>query len=179
MKRFALKYLLVGAGCLIVVFVGLIGFSYFFPPTYEADTRLPGTNSIVEVQLQPMHLYLAEYRRAIVLHSPNAADVRMEMFPDTGGYLRTQLYRLKDGRFVIEGFFDAFVVDPEKQSISHADAKIVNTAQYLGAFDDTGDGRWRFIPASESPKQWLQITKPANRLRAASESTFLPPLLRA
>ena len=129
MKRLVFKYLFFGAGCLIMLLVGLIGVSYFFPPTYGADTRLPGTNWIVEVQLQPMHLYLAEYRRVLVVHSPDGADVRRDMFPDTGGYMRTQLYRLNDGRFFILGFFDAFVVVSGKNSISPPSAKLIESGQ--------------------------------------------------
>jgi hypothetical protein len=106
-----------------------------------------------------MHPYLAEYRRAVVLRKPGESDVRKDMFPDTGGYSRTQLYRLSDGRFVIRGFFDAFLIDPQEHSISAADAKLVETAKYLGAFDGLHDGAWRFIPGPEDRKERLDITK--------------------
>jgi len=178
MRHVVLKYLRFAAGCLVIAIAALIGVSYFFPPTYVADTPLPGTKSIVEVQLQPMHLYLAQYRRALVLRSPGVPDVRRHMFPDTGGHLRTQLYRLDDGRFVVEGTFDAFLVDPVKHSISQAGAKLIDSARYLGAFDDAGNGRWRFIPAPESPKQWLRIAKPSNQLRAGLGTTFIPHCCR-
>jgi len=173
--RLIRKYLLFGIGGLFIVVAGLVGVSYFFPPTYEADARLPGTNCIVAVQLQPMHFYLPEYSRALVLRSPGAAAVRRDMFPDTGGYMRTQLYRLHDGRFIVEGSFDAFAVDPAAHRISKIDAKLVDTAQYLGAFDDTGDGHWRFIPAFESPEQPLQNGKRIRRLIAGLGTTLFPP----
>ncbi|MPZ75130.1 MAG: hypothetical protein GEU77_01245 [Deltaproteobacteria bacterium] len=159
MARRVIKYLVIGLGTIFTLIVGLVAFSYFFPPTYEADARLPGSNSSIAVQLQPMHPYLAEYRRAVVLRKPGASDLRKDMFPDTGGYSRTQLYRLSNGRFVIQGFFDAFVIDPQAHSISAADAKLVETAKYLGAFDDSRDGHWRFIPESEDQMQRLGITK--------------------
>src|SRR5882762_3312151 len=145
MFRRVLKYLLIGVGGIFAVLVGLFAFAYFFPPTYEAATELPGTNSKVIVRLRPMHLYLAEYRRALVLRKSGVPDQQFDMFPDTGGYSRTQLYQLDDGRFVMRGFFDSVVIDANAHTISTPSAALPENNRYLGAFDDTGDGRWRFI----------------------------------
>lgn len=81
----------------------------------------------------------------MVLRKVGASDQRQEMFPDTGGYSRTRLYRLKDGRFLIVGPFDSFVVDATAHQITAGAKSAAVDAAFLGVFDDTGDGRWRFI----------------------------------
>ena len=149
MLRRILKYVAVGVGALFAILVGLVAFSYFFPPTYEASIPLEGTTSTVAVQLQPMHLYLAEYHRVLVLRRPGAPEMRQKMFPDTGGYSRTRLYRLKEGQFFIEGAFDSFVIDTAGHSIAEAPRSVAGNATFLGVFDDTGDGIWRFIAESQ------------------------------
>ena len=151
-----LKYLFIAAGAIVSLIVALVAVQYFFPPTYEATADLPGTTSHIIVQLEPMHPYLAEYRRALVLRKAGAPDQRLEMFPDTGGYSRTQLYRLPDGRFVVRGFFDTVSIDPAKHGLFAESETARDMGTYLGAFDDTGNGQWRFIDAARSPEQPLK-----------------------
>ena len=150
-----LKYLFITAGAVVGLILTLAAVSYFFPPTYEATAQLPGSTSHIIVQLEPMHPYLAEYRRALVLRKAGAPDQRIEMFPDTGGYARTQLYRLPDGRFLVRGFFDAVRIDPNKHSLIAEPETAPVLGTYLGAFDDKGDRQWRFIDAAQSPEQPL------------------------
>jgi hypothetical protein len=152
--RRILRFGLIGVGSLIVLFVGLVVFSLVFPPTYEAVASLPGTTSTVIVELEPSHPYLAEYRRALVLRSPSAKDLRVDMFPDTGGYSRTQLYALPGERFLVRGFFDIFEVDPLNRKITPLQDGDT-TGVYLGAFvsDDAG---WRFASPEQAPEQELR-----------------------
>lgn len=155
MVRRFFRYLFIS----IVVVFGVIGaltaYSYYFPPRYEASAKLADSASEIIVQIEPMHPYLAEYRRSLVLRKKGAPDERIEMFPDTGGYLRTQLYRLPDGTFLVSGFFDAFKIDPVKHSIVLYNETVTHVGTYLGAFDDSAKHEWRFIDASQSPEQEL------------------------
>ena len=150
-----LKYLAITIGILLAAIAGLIGFTYAFPPTYEASIELSGTKSRITIELEPMHLYLAEYQRTLVLRSPGKTDIRVKIFPDTGGYSRAQLYRLADGRFLLHGYFDAYVIDPQKHAISE-DGKNIPNGSYLGAFDDRGR-EWGFNEAVLSPEQPLKV----------------------
>ena len=139
--------------CSLTLLIAVI--SYCFPPKYEATAKFPDSASQIIIQLEPMHPYLAEYRRTLVLRKNGALDQHVEMFPDSGGYSRTQLYRLPGGLFLLRGFFDSFKIDLANSSFV-ADSEtgaIVGT--YLGAFDDTDDGKWLFIDASHSPEQPL------------------------
>ena len=149
------KYTTITVGVVVGLFVALVAFNYLFPPTYEAAASLPGTTSKVVVQLEPMHLYLAEYRRLLILRKNGAPDQRIEMFADTGGYSRTQLYRLPNGRFLVRGFFDAVIIDPEKHTLITETNNMLGHGTYLGAFDDTAGGQWQFFAAAQSPEQSL------------------------
>lgn len=102
-----------------------------------------------------MHLYLSEYRRSLVLSKADVPDQRLEMFADTGGYSRTQLYRLPDGRFLVRGFFDAVIIDPEKHALTTETQNIRRQSTYLGAFDHTDSGQWQFTAADQSPERQL------------------------
>jgi hypothetical protein len=149
------KHLVIGILAVVGVLGSLEAYSYFFPPRYEGSLKLADSSSELIVQIEPMHPYLAEYRRSLVLRKKGFPDQRIEMFPDTGGYLRTQLYRLPDGTLLVSGFFDAFRLDPVKHSIVPYNETVTPAGVYLGAFDDTAMHEWRYIDASESPEQKL------------------------
>ena len=78
------------------------------------------------------------------------------MFADTGGYARTQLYRLTDGRYLVRGFFDAVLIDSEKRILSREGESSKNQGSYLGAFDEAYQDQWQFITADKSAEQVLE-----------------------
>ncbi len=139
----------------IVAVVALVAFDFLFPPAIEASTNLPGTPFKLVARLEPSHLFLSEYRRSLVLRKDGVSDQRIEMEMDTGGYSRTHLYRLPDGRFVILGFFDSAYVDPATQTLGTGACGTRDQLKYLGAFDFTADREWKFIPADQSPEKSL------------------------
>jgi hypothetical protein len=75
------------------------------------------------------------------------------MFPDTGGYNRTNAYDLGRSRTLLLSAFDAYVLDYDRgeiQTVERNGAKADGT--YVGAFDTDDGGHWRFIAASERPE---------------------------
>jgi hypothetical protein len=149
-----LKYFSLTVCTLMGLLLLLAVSSYYFPPRYEAVAKLPNSPSKIVLQLEPMHPWLAEYKRFAVIRRLGEPDERIEMFPDTGGYSRTQLYSLPDGIFLLNGFFDSVKIYPAKRKlISGPEGEISGT--YLGAFDRTHDGNWQFIEAVKSPEQSL------------------------
>ena len=134
---------------------GLTACEYYFPRPCEASAKLGDSGPEITVEIVPMHPYLAEYRRSLVLHRKGLPDQRIEMFPDTGGYSRTQLYRCPDGTLLVAGFFDAFNIDPVKHNIVRHNENAAHAGVYLGAFDRTKTHDWRFIDASRSPEREL------------------------
>ena len=158
MWRRLLKYALVGTAAifgLAVLAVGSVVVSYYFPPTYEASTALPESNSVVAVQLEPMHPWLAEYRRTLVLRTSGAPEQKVNMFADSGGYSRTQIYRVADKVFLVRGYFDAYLIDLATQTIAPVQGPNHSSPRYLGAFVDYGH-KWEFLDAQRSPEQPLK-----------------------
>jgi hypothetical protein len=121
---------------------------------YRAGYSVPATNVEVAIELKPTHPFLAEYERTLILASRTKRQ-EQKMFPDTGGYLRTNLYSLEGGRFLVKGFFDEWLVQTQPLQINESSQSMPPGGTFIGAFDDTGDGRWRFIPAAERIEQPL------------------------
>ena len=133
----------------------LIVWSIVFPPTYEAETELPGTPLRLVVQIKPMHSYLAEYHRYAELREHGERVGSVELFGDSGGYSRTQLYALPDGDFLVLGYFDAVRVVTSPPAIVEAAPSRPQHAKYLGAFERDLTGQWRFAGASTLPEKEL------------------------
>lgn len=150
-----LKYFFVTCMAVFTLIVGGNAVGYYFPPTYEAATVLPGTSVQIIMQIEPMHPYLAEYRRTLVLRQTGKADKRIEMSPDAGGYLRTQVYRLPNGNFLVRGYFDAVGIDIVQQTLVAMDNGPSLSGVHVGAFDHTKSHEFRYVDASQSPEQSL------------------------
>ncbi|SRR6266566_1335499 len=148
LRRF-IKYSLLGA----VFGLGVAAlFILLWPaPTYRASYSVAGTNVEVAIELKPMHPYLAEYERTLIL-AGSTKQKEQKMFPDTGGYLRTNVYSLGDGRFLIKGFFDEWLVQTQPLQINESLQTNQPRGIFIGAFDDI-DHKWRFIPAAERTEQ--------------------------
>lgn len=133
----------------------LVTWSIVFPPTYEAETGLPGTSLRLAVQIKPMHPYLAEYHRYAELREHGERLGSIELFGDSGGYSRTQLYALPSGDFLVLGYFDAARVMTSPPAIVEAAPKRPEHVTYLGAFERDVTGQWRFAEASALPEEEL------------------------
>ena len=138
----------------VPAFRAVLALHVLLAPNYRAAYSVPATNVEVAVELKPTHPFLAEYERTLILANPVNRQ-EQKMFPDTGGYLRTNLYSLGGGRFLVKGFFDEWLVQTQPLQINESSQTTQPGGTFIGAFDDTGDGRWRFIPAAERIEQPL------------------------
>jgi len=128
--------------------------AFVFPPVIEATFALPDTSDRIVARISPSHPYLAEYERSIELIGRNGQSVRARLFPDTGGYRRTQIYRGSDGSYYAKGFFDVARLDPTATSITMTESVPVDST-YLGAFDADASKTWRFLTPEESYEEPL------------------------
>jgi|APAra7269097289_1048552.scaffolds.fasta_scaffold01761_9 hypothetical protein len=153
-----IKYLFTGIGLLTAVLVALWFNTEVLPaPTHEASVALAGSNAKLILRLQPMHPHLAEYRRFLVLQMPNGHERTIELQPDSGGFARTQLYQLSDGRIVIQGYLDAAIASPSTSGLSLTPA-VPSGGTYIGAFDKNKDGEWKFIEPKDGSEQQLNAS---------------------
>lgn len=133
---------------IITISVALAGCEW--PP--RMATYSLGSEVELRVELVPTHLVLAEYERVAVLSSPGQL-VRQPMFPDTGGYSTTNLYRCSAEQLMLSGHHDSWVVVPETGVFY--EGRCVNES-YLGVFEEDGPEDWRFYSAGQRPERLLK-----------------------
>ena len=117
-----------------------------------AEYAVPNENILVVIRREPMHPFLAEYKRVLEVRASGAIATR-ELFPDTGGYGRINLYRLGRSGLLLRGFFETWVIDIPSGGIRNATSAALAPEQmeYVGAFDET-NGNWRFFYSDERPE---------------------------
>ena len=150
-----LKYLFIAVFAVVAAILLWAIVSFWFSSSLDAEVVLPDSDTQIVLELTPSHPFLAEYKRTLVLRKNGFPDQRVGMVADTGGYSRTQLYRLPDGHFFVRSFFEVIKIDPMKHRLIVLPEKQVVDGTYLGAFDDTSERKWQFISADKSPKQTL------------------------
>lgn len=95
------------------------------------------------------HPFLARFNLTLTVKA-NGCSVSSDLFPDTGGVSRRNLYRdLRGGLYMI-GQFDVRRFDPRSCVIELIEFRSVEPGlRYLGAFDSDDTGRWTFFPAEK------------------------------
>jgi len=138
------------------VLVSLFFSACFFRSEIKAEYQLPTSGASLVVGITPRHLYLAEYDRRISVVSDRGKRVRVDLFPDTGGYVRTQLYQGSDTKYYAKGCFDLAILDVEAMTIDTTSMDLASGAVYLGAFDVVRGEGWQFLPADQSPEESMR-----------------------
>jgi hypothetical protein len=119
----------------------------------SAVLRYPGSSFAARIERSATHLFLAEYDRVLVLERDGREVARRAMFPDSGGYGRTNAYDLGQSKTLLLSAFDAYVLDYDRAEIRALDRNgAAARGTYIGAFDSDTDGHWRFIGAAEKPE---------------------------
>lgn len=154
-SRLGLLKALAIAFATIVIFVA---WSFVDPPTYEIEYTVPGDSTRLVARFTPMHAYLAEYERSLLVVGPNGTRSEVKLFPDTGGYRRAQLYQAGDGTLYFKGYFDVARVDPKTRAVDVGSSAVPSGTRYLGAFDYVRDVGWKFLQPAESQEQPLEAT---------------------
>ncbi|HEU4685173.1 MAG TPA: hypothetical protein VFS39_11790 [Nitrospira sp.] len=132
----ALPYLLAAAGCNSDV-----------PVSATAD--LPWLGLSVTVTRTATHPFLARFNLRLRMMGPNRCVATAELFPDTGGVSRRNLYDDVQGRLILVSQFDVRVFDPQPCSLSLQEFRWLGSdMRYLGVFDSDEEQVWKFFPAS-------------------------------
>jgi len=134
-----------------------------------AVLRFPGSSLATRIDRRPTHLFLAEYDRVLCLERDGRELARRTMFPDSGGYSRTNAHDLGQSKTLLLSAFDAYVPDHDRAEIQPLDRNAAAPrGTHVGAFDTDDDGHWRFIAASERPEASVE---PKGGWRCRSSST--------
>lgn len=101
------------------------------------------------------HPFLARFNLQLMAKSAGDCAVRSDLFPDTGGVSRRNVYRGSADRVYVIGQFDVRRFDPRSCRIELMEFRMVESGLiYAGSFDTDVSGHWTFFPAemrSERP----------------------------
>ena len=114
----------------------------------RATFPVPGSSTTVTVARMPTHAFRAEYRRNLLVEGQGGPASRLELSADTGGYSRSNLYRIDDQRVLLRDA-DASYAIALATGITSKDEKRRAAAIFLGSFDVDATGTWRFILVRE------------------------------
>jgi hypothetical protein len=117
-------------------------------PEERASVRVPGSTATITVERVPSHAFLAEYERKAVVQIGARPTSQMQLFADSGGNSRTNLYRLDAGRVLLLDADASYTIDVTSGTASKDEVRR-KTGTFIGSFDVDGSETWRFIPAAE------------------------------
>ena len=121
----------------------------------RSGTPEPATVEVSSVGLRLIvtrtatHPFLARYNVRLQVEGKEGCAVSADLFPDTGGHSRRNLYQTAAGMIYVLGQFDARVVDEAACTIRLVEFRFLESgATFLGTFDEDAQHRWTFMPAS-------------------------------
>ena len=92
------------------------------------------------------HPFLARFNLKLTVKAAGCS-ASSDLFPDTGGVSRRNLYRDSGGRLYLIGQFDVRRFDSRTCLVELIEFRSVETGlRYLGTFDSDDTGRWTFFP---------------------------------
>ncbi len=114
-----------------------------------ASVDVPSAHMRLTVIRAATDPFLSRHNLTLKVEGAGGCIASTELFPDTGYAGRRNLYLSVKGHIYIVGQFDARVIDPMTCSIvlsefRHLDREVV----FLGSFDEDGERRWTYFPAS-------------------------------
>ena len=122
----------------------------------NASYNLEDGEFVISIELIHMHPYLAEYERELVIHRNGKEENRKRLFPDTGGYMSTNLYKCNSKQFRVKGYFHSWIVDLDKSSIIEGNCS-QNSQLFVGAFLSVGSKPWQFYTAAQRKEEPLEV----------------------
>ncbi len=114
-----------------------------------ATTDVPSAGMRLTIIRVATHPFLARYNLRLRAEGPGGCSSSADLFPDTGGVSRRNLYQTTTGTIYVVGQFDARVVDGATCTIRLVEFRhLEEGATFLGAFDVDERKQWTFVPAN-------------------------------
>lgn len=125
------------------------------PVSAVAQVAPPGV--AVSVTRVATHPFLARFNLKLTVRTPGGCSATSELFPDTGGVSRRNLYRGTRDQLYLIGQFDARRVDARRCDIELMEFRSLETGLiFVGSFDLDASGRWAFLPVEVRPERPFQ-----------------------
>lgn len=118
-----------------------------------AVAEMPSLGLMVTVTRVATHPFLARYNLSMKAVAAGCS-VTSELFPDTGGVSRRNVYAGITGLLYVVGQYDVRVFNRDRCSVELQEFRSLESRlDYLGTFDLDRERRWRFFPAAARPEQ--------------------------
>jgi hypothetical protein len=114
----------------------------------SAVTEVTPSGFHVTVTRVATHPFLARFNLTLTVSMLSSCSATSELFPDTGGVSRRNLYLADSGRLYVIGQFDVRRFDAQKCRIELIEFRSLEpNMTFIGSFDVDGMGNWTFLPA--------------------------------
>src|SRR5262249_41956323 len=77
----------------------------------RALVHVPGSSVVIAIERVSPHAVLAEYDRTVTIEINGRPAARQTLFPDSGGYSRTNLYRLDAQHALLRDADASYTID--------------------------------------------------------------------
>jgi hypothetical protein len=135
----------------VLLFLLVIGAAACAEAPQIAKYSVHASDGTVLLERKRAHGGLAEYQRSASLLVGSQPVARVTLFVDTGGYSRTNLYRLSETRLLLRDAEASYVIDVVAKTITKDESRR-KAGAFLGSFDVDASREWRFVPAAERPE---------------------------
>jgi hypothetical protein len=129
----------------------------------EAVAVLPDRSQSIAVRRQPIwHPILGtEFRRSIILSNAGQQVLRIEIEPDTGGYVVIHVYDMTEGNYLLTDGLNCYQVDSPRRYVHKIPVLDRSKLTFVGAFsDDATNHHFRFVSSEQRPPQSFSYTDP-------------------
>ena len=136
--------------------------SVLLPPGCNSDVPVSAIAQVpsgmdVTVTRVATHPFLARYNLKLTVRTSSGCSATSELFPDTGGVSRRNLYRGTADQLYLIGQFDVRHFDAPRCRIELMEFRSLETGLiFLGSFDVDAASRWTFFPVDVRPERPFQ-----------------------
>jgi hypothetical protein len=143
------------AGAWLAALLLLSGCNSDVPVSAVAEIMPPGLH--VTVTRVATHPFLARYNLRLTVTTPSGCSATSELFPDTGGVSRRNVYRGATDRLYLVGQFDVRRFDIRSCRIELMEFQSLEAGLlFVGSFDVDASGRWSYFSADVRPERPFQ-----------------------
>ncbi len=122
--------------------------------THRASFIDPNSGSSIMIELRPVHPYLAEYKRFLIVRK-GGRITQQKLAMDTGGYAATNVYICSDKRIMLDGHMDSALINTSTGKIEFG--RCTGKRTYFGVFDGGGNKQWLFFTAANRHETVLEM----------------------
>ena len=115
------------------------------PVSAITDVAPPGFH--VTLARVATHPFLARFNLRLTISMVDGCSATSELFPDTGGVSRRNIYLADSNRLYVVGQFDVRRFDAQNCRIDLVEFRSLEpNMTFVGSFDVDGKGNWTFLP---------------------------------